>query len=323
MTKGPVLIDMQDQPLKTGPDSAPPPPDLSAAMPNVIALTQRKPSRLVRLFWSTFGALVVLILSVSLWDFANALMERWAPLGWAMTGILGLLGLLAFLFVLRELATLSRLRRIDTLSAKAQKARADNDLQSAKSVVADIHRFYETRRDTTWGRARLSEREGDQFDAETLFDLVEITLFAPLDEAAAKEVEAAARQIAVVTAVVPLALADVVAALTVNIRMIRRIAEIYGARASFLGSWRLLRAVIGHLVATGAVAVGDDLITSVAGGGVLSKLSRRFGEGIVNGALTARVGVAAMEVCRPLPFNAVKRPSVTQMVKKALTGLWK
>ena len=77
-----------------------------------------------------------------------------------------------------------------------------------------------------------------------------------------------------------------------------------------------------HLVATGAVAVGDDLIGSVAGGGVLSKVSRRFGEGIVNGALTARVGVAAIEVCRPLPFNAMKRPSVTALVRRALSGLF-
>ncbi|VAV93407.1 GTP-binding protein, partial [hydrothermal vent metagenome] len=65
-----------------------------------------------------------------------------------------------------------------------------------------------------------------------------------------------------------------------------------------------------------------DLISSVAGGSVLSKLSRRFGEGVVNGALTARVGVAAMEVCRPLPFERARRPSVTGVVKRALTGLF-
>ena len=77
-----------------------------------------------------------------------------------------------------------------------------------------------------------------------------------------------------------------------------------------------------HLVATGAVAIGDDLIGSLAGGGVLSKLSRRFGEGVVNGALTARVGIAAIEVCRPLPFVAASRPSVTGIVRQALTGLF-
>ena len=60
----------------------------------------------------------------------------------------------------------------------------------------------------------------------------------------------------------------------------------------------------------------------MAGGHLLSKLSRRFGEGIVNGALTARVGVAAMEVCRPLPFVRGQRPSVTMTVKRALTGVF-
>jgi putative membrane protein len=75
-------------------------------------------------------------------------------------------------------------------------------------------------------------------------------------------------------------------------------------------------------VATGAVAVGDDLIGSVAGGGILSKVSRRFGEGVVNGALTARVGVAAMDVCRPLPFVARPAPRVSSLVGRALTGLF-
>jgi putative membrane protein len=70
------------------------------------------------------------------------------------------------------------------------------------------------------------------------------------------------------------------------------------------------------------VAVGDDMIGSVLGGNVLARLSRRFGEGVVNGALTARVGVAAMEVCRPMPFTKSRRPKVTRVLQRALTGLF-
>jgi putative membrane protein len=128
--------------------------------------------------------------------------------------------------------------------------------------------------------------------------------------------------VATVTAIVPLALADVIAALTANLRMIRRIAEIYGGRSGLFGSIRLARAVMTHLVATGAVAVGDDMIGSIAGGGMLARVSRRFGEGVINGALTARVGVAAMEVCRPLPFREMKRPAIGALVKRALAGLF-
>ena len=53
-----------------------------------------------------------------------------------------------------------------------------------------------------------------------------------------------------------------------------------------------------------------------------AKISRRFGEGVINGALTARVGIAAMEVCRPMPFTALARPKVTQLTGGALKGVF-
>jgi putative membrane protein len=123
--------------------------------------------------------------------------------------------------------------------------------------------------------------------------------------------------VATVTALVPLALVDVVATFIINLRMIRKVSAIYGGRSSLLGSWRLAR-----LVATGAVAIADDLITAVAGGSVLSKLSQKFGEGIIDDALTARVGVAAMQVCWLFGFHARKLPSVTCIIKHALVGVF-
>jgi len=117
-------------------------------------------------------------------------------------------------------------------------------------------------------------------------------------------------------------LLDVMATLITNLRMIRRIAEIYGGRSGFFGSWRLTRLVFGHVIATGAVAIGDDLIGSVAGGSVLAKFSRKFGEGVINGALTARVGIAAMQLCRPFAFQAGASPSVTGIMKRALLGVF-
>ena len=109
----------------------------------------------------------------------------------------------------------------------------------------------------------------------------------------------------------PLALVDVIATLVKNLRMIRKIAEIYGGRSRFFGSWRMTRLALAHVVATGAVAIGDDLIGSVAGGSILTKFSRKFGEGVINGALTARLRVAAMQLCRPFAFQAGASPSVT------------
>ncbi len=324
---GPVLIDLDDAEVAE-PAAAPPVPDLAApaptgqAMQTMAALAARKPSRLARWFWSALVALMGFVASVTAYDFVMGLLERNPVLGLTALILIGFFCVILLAIAVKELAAFGRLKKLDTIHADAQEAMASDDLKAARKVTGEIVALYKARPETEWGRARIAERQGDVFDADGLLGLVETDLLDPLDKAARREIEAAARQVATVTAIVPLALADLIAALTANLRMIRRIAEIYGGRSGALGNWRLTRSVLTHLVATGAVAVGDDLIGSVAGGGVLAKVSRRFGEGVVNGALTARVGVAAMEVCRPLPFRAMRRPSVTNLVKRALTGLF-
>ncbi|GGH34500.1 putative membrane protein [Cribrihabitans marinus] len=329
MTNGPVLFDLKDEAAPARPvTEAPPVPDPGdapegQAMQIAARVAARRPSRLARWFWGLALAVVGAVVTVAAWDFAARLVERVPVLGWAVSGLLVALVVVTLLVALRELAAIGRLTRVDGLRRAADAAIAEADLKAARAVGDGLVALYRGREDTRWGRDRLAEQSGEQFDAEGMLALAEDELLAPLDALAAREVEAAARQVATVTALVPLALADVATALASSLRMIRRIAEIYGGRAGFLGSWRLTRAVFTHLVATGAVAVGDDLLEPVLGGSVLSKLSRRFGEGLVNGALTARVGVAAMEVCRPLPFSPRHRPSVRGMVRRALTGLVK
>lgn len=329
MAKGPVLIDLEDAPQpESGPASAPPVPDAEVrapsgqAMQTIATLSARKPSRLVKWFWGLLLSLLTFGVSIAAYDFAMGLIARVPVLGYAVTLLLVVFVLVLLAMALRELAGFSRLKRMDVLHRKGEAARKSGALAPAQAVVAEINRLYRGREDTRWGREAFAEKSDGIVDGETLLDLAEREILGTLDAAAAREIEAAARQVAMVTALVPLALADVATALTANLRMIRRIAEIYGGRSGALGNWRLTRAVMTHLVATGAVAVGDDFLSSVAGGGVLGKLSRRFGEGVVNGALTARVGVAAMEVCRPLPFSALERPSVTGIIGRALTGLF-
>ncbi len=324
MTKGPVLIDLEGE-APAAPAAAPPVPDLQPqgeAMQTVAAIVSRRPSRLARWFWTALVALVGFVVSLAAWDYVMGLVARSPILGYVALGLIAVICVILLIVAVRELAAFRRLARLDHLHASAQSALDTGDLAQARQVTDQLARLYKTRADARWGLERLAERRGDVLDADGLLGLAEAEVLAPLDQQAMREIEAAARQVATVTAIVPLAFADVIAALTSNLRMIRRVAEVYGGRGGTFGSWRLTRTVLTHLVATGAVAVGDDLIGSIAGGGVLSKVSRRFGEGVVNGALTARVGVAAMEVCRPLPFHSEKRPSVTALVRRAMTGLF-
>lgn len=329
MARGPVLIDLDAQdPAPSVADAPPVPETTSAGLPQGAALQAaagalaRRPSRLARAFWTVLAALLSAWASAAAWSFVTGWMARAPFVGWVFAGLLGVFVGLCAALVLRELAALSRLRRVDAVRHAAAEAREAADLAAAREVVKDLQRLARGRPEDRWHTDRFASLAKDQFDASGLLDLAEREMIAPRDALAAREVQAAVRQVATVTALVPVALADVVAALAANIRMIRRIAEIYGGRSGTLGSWRLLRAVFGHLVATGAVAIGDDMLEPLLGGSLLGKLSRRFGEGLVNGALTARVGVAAMEVCRPLPYAASPPPKGRDLVRKALTGLF-
>ncbi|MFT4014183.1 MAG: TIGR01620 family protein [Paracoccus sp. (in: a-proteobacteria)] len=291
-------------------------------MQMVARLVGAGPSRLTRFFINTGLALFTFLLSVATLNYLTNLLNSYPLLGWIGIALMTLFCIAALGMAWREYRAWARFGAIDGINRDAVAAMGSGDVKAAQGVVGRLETLYRHRPELEWGLKRLAERRADAYEAETLIAMAEAELLAELDRQARREIEAAARTVAAATALIPLALADVVTALAANLRMIRRMAEIYGGRAGAVGGWRLARTVITHLVATGAVAAGDDLIHTMAGGGILAKVSKRFGEGVVNGALTARVGIAAMEVCRPLPFVHQPRPSVGNLIARGLKGLF-
>lgn len=334
MSQKPVLFELDDDP-SAGPQVADAPPvedpvgatlrdgeiapEPSSPLVPVANHLARGGSRLGRLFWSVLLSLTMALISFWTWEFVTGLITSIPLLGWLFAAGFAVLLVLAAVFVLREMAGIARLKRVDQLRQGAQDAGAD--LAAANRFATQLIGFYRGRSELDWARQNLKDRLNDTVDAPVVLELAEAELLSPLDTQALAEVEAAARQVATVTALVPLALADVIVALTTSVRMIRRIGAIYGGRSGGIAAWRLIRRVFAHLVATGAMAVGDDLLEPVLGGSILSKLSRRFGEGLVNGALTARVGLAAMDLCRPMPFSETRRPKTRQVIQNALKGI--
>ena len=121
-----------------------------------------------------------------------------------------------------------------------------------------------------------------------------------------------------VTAIAPAAL-DIALVGAQNLRMLRELATLYGGRPGTLGTVRLARMVAGHLAVTGGLALSDSVISAVIGKGLIGRLSARFGEGAVNGILTARIGLAAMELCRPLPFLTQSRPGLSDFMREVVS----
>jgi putative membrane protein len=266
------------------------------------------------ILFAALGGLVSLVASLWLYDWTLSLIARDDWIGWTAVALLGLVLLALAMIILREVAGLARLGRLGKIRHEADSAARQNDKPLAVDVADRLKRLYSGRKDLAWGLSRLAEHEHDIMNAGELLRLTERTLVAPLDPYARGIVAASAKRVSVVTAVSPGAVIDMLFVGTENLRMLRRLATFYGARPGTLSLLKLARMVVTHIVLTGGIAIGDDVIQQVIGHGLTAKLSARLGEGLFNGALTTRIGIAAIDVCRPLPYLETQRPRFRELV---------
>ncbi|MCB1442158.1 MAG: TIGR01620 family protein [Methyloceanibacter sp.] len=266
------------------------------------------------IFLGALGGLISLLLSLWLYDYVLALIARDDWIGWGAVVLLGLVVVALLMIVLRELVGLFRLGRLGKIRHEADSAARQDDKPMAVDVTRRLKRFYSGREDLAWGMQRLAEHERDIMNAEELLRLSERTLVAPLDPVARSIVASSAKRVSVVTAISPNAIVDMMFVAAQNLRMLRKLATLYGARPGFFSLLKLARMVVTHIVLTGGIALGDDVIQQLVGHGLTARLSRKLGEGVFNGALTTRIGIATIDVCRPLPYLEQQRPRFRELV---------
>jgi putative membrane protein len=262
---------------------------------------------------ATGGAIASLAIGVAFDSLVRDLFARAEWLGWAAVALIALFVLALLAIVGREIAGLFRLKRLARLRLACDEAAVKNNRDSATAAIKAVLALYRGRADTAMGRRRVASHLSEIMDGRDLLVLAERDLIAPLDARAKALASAAARRVSVVTAISPRAFFDVAFVLFESVRLIRRIAAIYGGRPGSLGLFRLLKAVLSHLAVTGSIAVGDTLLQQFVGHGIAGRLSAKLGEGVVNGLMTARIGLSAMDVCRPLPFLAAERPRLKDL----------
>ncbi|HXY59540.1 MAG TPA: TIGR01620 family protein [Methylocystis sp.] len=264
-------------------------------------------------FWSALGGLVSLALTMWVTGLVENLFAHSALLGTIGLSLAVALAVAAVFLLAREWRAMMRQNRIARLHIALAQARSEDDGKAARARLVELCRLYEQRVETAKARARVLELSKEIIDGRDLIDLAERTLVLPLDERVTREIAAASKRVSVVTTVSPRALLDVIFVAGQAIWLMRRIAEIYGGRPGLFGFFKLARSVGAHLTITGGLAIGDSLLQQLVGHGIAAKLSARLGEGVLNGLLTARVGLSAMAVCRPMPFAAEKQPGVKEV----------
>lgn len=293
-------------------------PDIVAAEPPP-ATAPRRRSLFASLFFGAVGVLVSL--AVGLWtdQLIRDLFERAEWLGGLAAGMAAIAVLALAVVLVREFLAIARLAEVEKLQKRALDAVARDDPKAARAVVEELSAFVAAKPETAAGRRSLAELRGEIIDGGNLVRLAETEILGPLDARAKVMILEAAKRVSLVTAVSPRALVDVAYVVFEAGRLIRRLSELYGGRPGTLGFFRLARSVLAHLAVTGSIAVGDSFVQQIVGHGLAARLSAKLGEGVVNGMMTARIGIAAMETARPLPFIAGRRPGMGDFLS-ALTS---
>ncbi len=295
------------------PDPALLPVPLEAPM-----LPARPSFRWGALFWTALGGLVLLGLGLSVTHLIEDLFARNEGLGFVGLACAAIAALALTAVIAREAIGLARLATIEKMHLRAAEVLLSDDRAASRTIVADLLKLAHQNPQLARARATLQRHADDIIDGADMIRLAERELMTPLDQEARRLVSSAAQRVSIVTAVSPRALVDILFVFVASLRMIRQLARLYGGRPGTLGMIRLMRHVIAHLAITGGLAASDSMIQQMLGHGIAAKLSERLGEGILNGLLTARLGLAAIDVTRPLPFTALPRPALADLAKDLL-----
>ncbi len=256
-----------------------------------------------------------LALAAGVWveNTIRSLMSQNPALGYAALVCAAIATLALLVMLARVLRDILRERKVEALRERAVAALVGGTPDEGRAIAGELVALYKGRAQTAQGRATLQEALPQLFAARDMLTVAERSLLAPLDALATAQIAQAARRVSLVTAVSPRALVDVVFVLVACARLLRSIAGIYAGRPGTLGLLRLARQVMNHLVLTGGIAAGDAVIQQMVGQGLAARLSAKLGEGVINGMLTARIGLAALAVCRPLPFVEANAPTLSDV----------
>ena len=270
------------------------------------------------MFWSAVGGLLLLGLLLWVQQTVMSLLARSDWLGWTATVLFAIAGFAFAMIVGREIGGLLRLSAITALRRRAEATLSTEDVREARALGSDMRAMFKDRRELAEGALRMKQHRRDVLDARQVLTLAERELLLPLDRQARMAIGASGRRVSTVTALSPAAIIPIAFVAYENFRMLRNLAEIYGGRPGFFAILKLLRLIAAHLAVAGGIAFTDDLLHQLAGHGLTARLSRRLGEGLVNGGFTIRIGIAALEVLRPLPYIEARQPRLREFMAEFL-----
>ncbi|MGY5452839.1 YcjF family protein [Agarivorans sp. MS3-6] len=267
--------------------------------------------------WLKYGFSAAIVVAIT--EMALSLAELWqaSPIRAAIySAILASIvaGLLAIAVKeLRKLRRLKHYQKEHQLGEHWLQADAVNDGDSRKAKaycekLATLQGLNDSQEYLTW-----KNWLNDSHSSQEIVSLYSETVLTPLDNRAKQAISKWAGEAAVLVAISPLAMVDMLIIFWRNIKMIEAVAKIYGIELGYLSRIRLIKKVFANMIYAAASEVITDVGSDLLGAELTAKLSGKAAQGIGAGLLTARLGFKTMEQCRPVPWTLNNKPKTKQL----------
>ncbi|MCM2130867.1 YcjF family protein [Larsenimonas rhizosphaerae] len=233
------------------------------------------------------------------WQYSNWFSGLWAGLGVLAAGFLAR-------GVFKELKRLSRLRRHARLRERLE------DDSAPVGTLDDLARHMGLGRDDphllAWQQAQADHH--DERERQLLF---EHHVLAPRDREARRLITRMSTETAALVAISPMTLLDMGLMAWRNVRMIDRLARLYGLELGYASRLTLCRHVLSNMAFAGASEIAVDMGAELVTMNLAEKLSSRAAQGLGSGLLSARLGLRTQRMLRPLPFREEERPRISHI----------
>lgn len=240
----------------------------------------------------------------------------WLTLGW--TGFIAALASLGINATLKELWKLRRLRKQLSSQEQAMDFIESHHIGQAKPFCEELANQAGVTLEHA-GYDRWIKTVNDNHNDADVIELYDDMVIAQQDKQAKKVVATYSTESAVLVAVSPLAIADMLLVAWRNFKMIDELGKIYGVELGYWSRIRLIKLVFINMAAAGASELAVDIGTNVMSLGVAGKISTRAAQGIGVGLLTGRLGIKAMALLRPLPWRKDKAVRLSE-IRKLVVG---
>ncbi|CAM2837784.1 YcjF family protein [Vibrio rarus] len=261
--------------------------------------TKKKVPLKWKLLFATLGTL-------SAWQLVDSVIHSFQSmdyLGLAWSALLSGGALIGAGALLGELIKMRRLRRQGDTVMKAQQIFDENGYGKASAFCDALSRSLTAKGVENVGLSQWSQHCTDNHSDRDTLELYQGYVLSPIDEKVNKAIAKYSSEAAVMVAVSPLAAVDMMLVAWRNISLINRIAKEYGVELGYWSRIQLLRLTLMNMAAAGGTELALDAGMDLLSMDLTAKLSSRAAQGVGVGLLTARLGIKAVQLMRPIPFS--------------------